>query len=111
MMMLDFRSGMMALLPFDVWRNLEIVLCCFVAAGCIWQLVYDGKFAVVGTWGNRASRLGLIVQTTFAVAGVGDSLHCTEPHVLFIGYVSGTALIQGSLLWRWVRVGRPATLE
>ena len=109
--MLDFRSEMMALLPFEVWRNLEFWLCCFVAAGCLWQLVYDGKFAVIGTWGNRASRSGLIAQTMFAVAGIGDSLHCAEPHVLFIGYVGGTALIQCSLLWRWMCAGRPSTLE
>ena len=98
------------MLPLDVWQVIEFWMCCGVAAGCLWQLVYDGKFAIVKTWSNVSARLGLIVQIVFALGGMGDAFRCREAHVLFIGYTSGTALIQASLLYRWLRHGRPSTL-
>lgn len=105
--MLDFRKELMGLLPYDTWQTMEMVGCCLVVVGCLWQLVYDGKFRVSETPSSLAGRLGLITQMVFALSGVGDAFHGEEPHVLFIGYVCGTCMIQASLVGRWIKAGKP----
>ena len=111
MMMLDFRSQLSAIMTLQDWRILETWECVAIACGCLWQMVYDGKFSVGKDRATLTSRLGLIVQTVFALAGIGDAFNCAEPHPLFVGYITGTLLIQGSLFVRWVHAGRPDTLE
>ena len=100
----DFRSALTSFLTFDEWRTIELWEFCLIPAGCLWQLVYDPKFDLDGSLSVQVRRLGLILQIIFALAGIGDSVRCTEPHVLFIGYASGTLLIQVSLVLQWFMV-------
>ena len=110
-MTLDFRAWLALQMPLSVWCSLQFWVCWCAVLGFLWQLAYDGKFAVEKSFGNRASRFGVVVQITVALGGLGDSFVAQDARPLFVLYVMGTLLIQAPLYARWVYAGRPPMLH
>lgn len=106
--MLDFRASLLSILSVQSWGYLQFWVGILLAIGFIWQLVYDSKFAVNGTYENAIGRIGLVWRFTFAVAGIGDSFSGQEAHPLFVSFMLGTLISQGAFFSRWIRAGRPS---
>ena len=91
---LDFRPDLMGLIPDAWWSYAQAGVCVFVAWGCIWQLVHDGKFAVAHGWKVIPARVGLIFQAAAALGGFGDAASNGQAHPLFVLFAASTAMIQ-----------------